>query len=245
MSLKDTFTSIFTLPPKRRLLVVDDDGRLRTLLQKYLSENGYAVDTAESADSAREMLANNTYDLMVLDVMMPEETGLSFTESIRESNNPKHRYLPILLLTALGESEERIEGLESGADDYLAKPFEPRELVLRIEKLIERCHPKTPIQSTLLKFGSLTFDVEGQRLFNRQDENVHLTTAELDLLLMLAVTPREPISRDDIADQAGVSLSPRTIDVQITRLRKKIEADPRQPKYLRTIRHKGYALWPD
>ncbi len=245
MSLKTTFNSIFSSTPPHRLLVVDDDTRLRNLLQKFLTENGFTVDVAESAADARDTMTKATYDLMVLDVMMPGETGLSFTESIRESKNPKHRYIPILLLTALGEAEERIEGLESGADDYLSKPFEPRELVLRIENLIERCHPKTPLASTILKFGSLTFDVDQQRLFTSQDEDIRLTTAELDLLLMLAESPRESISRDELAEKTGVSLSPRTIDVQITRLRKKIEADPRHPKYLRTIRHKGYALWPD
>ena len=245
MGLKETFSSFFSKSPERRILVVDDDERLRNLLQKYLSENGFLVDMAEDAASAQQALDSQTYDLMVLDVMMPGQSGLSFTESVRESKNPKHRYLPILLLTALGESEERVQGLESGADDYLSKPFEPRELVLRIENLIARCHPKQETGGPILSFGSLVFDINQRQLLNSQNEAVHLTSAELDLLLMLSKTPREPISRDELAEKTGVSLSPRTIDVQMTRLRKKIESDPRQPKYLRTIRHKGYALWPD
>lgn len=245
MIFRDTVKNLFRKTPQHRLLVVDDDARLRALLQKYLSEQGFVVDTAEDAPAARLALLNETYDLMVLDVMMPGETGLQFSESIRESENARHRYLPILMLTALGESEERIEGLEKGVDDYLSKPFEPRELVLRIEKLIKRCHPKASENAESLSFGSLSFDQKHCLLTNSGGEMIHLTSAELDLLKILAASPRVTLSRDDLAQLSGVSLSPRTIDVQITRLRKKIEADPRHPTYLRTVRHKGYALWPD
>ena len=224
---------------------MDDDERLRNLLQKFLTEQGFQVDSACDAAKAREKLTADTYDLMVLDVMMPGETGIKLTESLRESGDGYNKVLPILMLTALGEGEERIEGLECGADDYLSKPFEPRELVLRIQKLIERAQPRTVDTSHGLKFGSLTYSLKTRSLQNAQQEIVHLTSAESDLLYLFAMKPREPLSREELADNSGVSLSPRTVDVQITRLRKKIESDPRQPKYLRTVRHKGYSLWPD
>lgn len=232
-----------TKPP--RLLVVDDDERLRNLLQKFLTEQGFQVDSAANAARAREKLSTENYDLMVLDVMMPGETGIKLTESLRETGEGKNKVLPILMLTALGEAEERIEGLECGADDYLSKPFEPRELVLRIQKLIERAQPRIVDTSHGLMLGSLTYDLKTRSLKNAQNETIHLTSAESDLLHLFAQKPREPLSREELAENSGVSLSPRTVDVQITRLRKKIESDPRQPKYLRTVRHKGYSLWPD
>ena len=227
------------------ILVVDDDDRLRDLLKKYLSDNGFRVTAAEDAQAARAKMASIAFDLIVLDRMMPGETGIKLTESLRESGDGYNKVLPILMLTALGEGEERIEGLECGADDYLSKPFEPRELVLRIQKLIERAQPRTVDTSHGLKFGSLTYSLKTRSLQNAQQEIVHLTSAESDLLYLFAMKPREPLSREELADNSGVSLSPRTVDVQITRLRKKIESDPRQPKYLRTVRHKGYSLWPD
>ena len=235
----------YSLPPK--ILVVDDDKRLNALLIKFLSENHYEVNCVHTTEDARKAINNTKYDLMVLDVMMPGETGVMFTRSIRESDQVDVKTLPILMLTALGESEERIDGLSSGADDYLTKPFEPQELLLRIEKLIERCRPQSYSQSKqdILSFGSLSFHKTDCTLRTSQGEIINLTSAELNLFMILAETPRESISRDELAENLGVSLSPRTIDVQITRLRKKIEADPRQPRYLRTIRHKGYALWPD
>ncbi len=245
MQITKNLKNFFQKTKKRRLLVVDDDARLRDLLKKFLTENNFNVDVANDATSAGTQLAQNSYDLMLLDVMMPGQTGLSFMTSIRESDNPRHRYLPILLLTALGEAEERIQGLESGADDYLSKPFEPRELILRIEKLIERCHPAPLSNQDIMSFGSMTFDVFKGILENAQGEIIHLTPAELDLLQIFAKQPRISLSREDIVGASGVNLSPRTVDVQITRLRKKIEADPREPTYLRTVRHKGYALWPD
>lgn len=246
MTVIDNVKNFFSTPPLPRLLVVDDDERLRALLKKFLTENGFEVDGACDAAQAREKLAGSTYDLMVLDVMMPGESGIEFTESLRNSGGDGHnKVIPILMLTALGEGEERVQGLECGADDYLAKPFEPRELVLRIEKLIERAQPRFIDTTKDLHFGSLSYSLKSRTLINGQNEIVHLTSAESDLLFLFAQNPREPLSRDELADNSGVSLSPRTVDVQITRLRKKIESDPRQPQYLRTVRHKGYALWPD
>tara|TARA_R110002095_G_scaffold22118_1_gene23887 strand:- start:703 stop:1443 length:741 start_codon:yes stop_codon:yes gene_type:complete len=246
MTVIDNVKNFFSASPLPRLLVVDDDERLRALLKKFLTENGFQVETACHAAQAREKLTQGTYDLMVLDVMMPGESGIEFTESLRDSGADGHnKALPILMLTALGEGEERVEGLECGADDYLAKPFEPKELVLRIEKLIERAQPRFIDITKDLHFGSLSYCLTSQTLKNAQKEIVHLTSAESGLLSLFAQRPREALSRDELADNSGVSLSPRTVDVQITRLRKKIESDPRQPKYLRTVRHKGYALWPD
>lgn len=245
MTMMDNLKKFFNSGAPPRLLVVDDDERLRTLLHKYLTEQGFCVETAKDAAMAREKLATTDIDLMVLDVMMPGESGIKLTESLRESGDGANRALPILMLTALGETEERVEGLECGADDYLSKPFEPRELVLRIQKLIERAQPRVIDASHGLHFGSLTYDIKTRSLRNAQNELVHLTSAESDLLWLFSQAPRTPLSREELAETSGVSLSPRTVDVQITRLRKKIESDPRQPKYLRTVRHKGYALWPD
>jgi len=246
MTMLDNVKNFFSAPALPRLLVVDDDERLRALLKKFLTENGFQVDDASDAACAREKLAQETYDLMVLDVMMPGESGIEFTESLRESGDDGHnKALPILMLTALGEGEERVEGLECGADDYLSKPFEPRELVLRIEKLIARAQPRFIDTTKDLHFGSLSYCIKTQTLKNAQNEIIYLTSAESDLLSLFAKSPRKSLSRDELADNSGVSLSPRTIDVQITRLRIKRYGDPRQPKYLRTVRHKGYALWPD
>ena len=222
-----------------KLLIVDDDKRLRELLAKFLKDNGFQVACAENTAVAETMLQQESYDCMVLDVMMPGETGIEFARRMDFT-------LPILMLTALGDTEDRIKGLEAGAEDYLPKPFEPRELVLRLQKLIARTSAPPPVleanQSIVL--GDKRYNLQAKTL-TFQGEVLYLTSAELDLLHVFAHSPKEPLSRYDLAERAGVSLSPRTIDVQITRLRKKLEEDPSRPKYLRTIRHKGYALWPD
>lgn len=221
-----------------RLLIIDDDARLRDLLAKFLQDKGFAITCVENIAAAEKMLAAATYDCIVLDVMMPGETGLEFSRRTKIKT-------PILMLTALGDAEDRISGLESGAADYLPKPFEPRELVLRLKNLIRRTADASP--STLgqkMQLGDKSYDTQAKILSHR-DEIVYLTSAELDLLHIFAHSPRQPLSRYDLAERSGVTLSPRTIDVQITRLRKKIEVDPKKPKFLRTIRHKGYALWPD
>jgi len=224
------------------VLVVDDDRRLRDLLAKYLTEHGYLVVTAADAAEARRHLAVLAFDALVLDVMMPGEDGIALTRSLRGESIP----LPILLLTARGEVDDRIRGLEAGADDYLSKPFEPRELLLRLASILRRA-PRDPGGDAVpasLRLGAFTWDVARAEL-RRGDQPVHLTQAERDLLAVLAETPGQGVSRDELAVRTGSSGNPRAVDVQVTRLRKKIEDDPRLPRYLQTVRGTGYLLRPD
>ncbi|AIL13200.1 chemotaxis protein CheY [Candidatus Paracaedimonas acanthamoebae] len=221
------------------LLVIDDDRRLRELLQKYLEENGYQVLVAASAQEARQQLIQELR-LIVLDLMMPEESGLEFLKWLRHDMKNE---IPVLMLTAMGEVDHRIEGLEAGADDYLAKPFEPRELLLRIRNLLQR-KSKLIFPGSAIRLGSLTYDPI-RAILKCGDELIHLTSLEVTLMNIFSQQPGVPISREKLAELSGVSLSPRTVDVQITRLRKKIEKDPKQPLYLHTVRHQGYVLRPD
>ena len=222
------------------LLVVDDDARLRELLRHYLSGSSFRVTTAADAREARANLASFAFDLVVLDVMMPGESGLDLTREMRGPGRPR---LPILLLTAMGEPEDRVAGLEVGADDYLAKPFEPRELVLRIRNILER-RLTAPEEEPGLRFGPFRFDPARGELF-RADEIVRLTAAEATLLALLAASPGEAVSREDLSQSAQFSGNVRNVDVQMTRLRRKIEPDPRYPRYLQTVRGVGYALKPE
>ncbi|CCG41470.1 response regulator [Magnetospirillum molischianum] len=223
------------------VLVVDDDRRLRELLGKYLTENGYLVVTAADAAEARARMAGLAFDLIVLDVMMPGEDGMSLTRSLRAVGDR----VPILLLTARGEVDDRIRGLEAGADDYLSKPFEPRELLLRVGSILRRA-PRDEAEPvvTTLRLGPFTWDIERAEL-RRGDQPVHLTQAERDLLAVLAETAGQGVSRDELAARTGSAATPRAVDVQVTRLRKKIEDDPRLPRYLQTVRGTGYMLRPD
>lgn len=221
----------------RHILVVDDDRRICALLQRYLTENGFLVSAASSAAEADTLMASLTFDLMILDVMMPGEDGLSFTKRLRGTSD-----VPILLLTARGEPEDRIAGLERGADDYLAKPFEPRELLLRITTILRRARAPEP-QKRVVYLGACRFDAERGELW-RNDKIVKLTSAELSLLRIFAGAPGQTFSRSDLSGKIGAVLE-RTVDVQITRLRRKIEADPRMPIYLQTVRSVGYVLAPD
>lgn len=222
------------------ILVVDDDKRLRELLRKYLSDNGYLVATAADAAEARSRMAGLSFDLIVLDVMMPGEDGMQLTRSLRAEGNR----VPILLLTARGEVDDRITGLEAGADDYLSKPFEPRELLLRLGSILRRAPRDEPKPSSDLRLGAYVWDMERSEL-RQDDQPVHLTQAERDLLAILADSVGQGVSRDDLANRTGNSANPRTIDVQVTRLRKKIEDDPKLPRYLQTVRGMGYMLRPD
>ncbi|MBI2239188.1 MAG: response regulator [Magnetospirillum gryphiswaldense] len=224
---------------KPHILVVDDDDRLRQLLRKYLSDNGYLVSTAASAAEARTKLSLVEADMLVLDVMMPGEDGLSLTRDLRRT-----RGVPILLLTAMGEPEDRISGLETGADDYLTKPFEPRELLLRIASILRRTPKPEAAASKVLSLGAFVWDITRAEL-RQGDEMVHLTTAEKDLLGILAEQVNQSVSRDDLAARTGNAANPRAVDVQVTRLRKKLEDDPRLPRYLQTVRGQGYMLRPD
>jgi two-component system phosphate regulon response regulator OmpR len=221
----------------RHLLVVDDDNRLRRLLQRYLTEHGYHVTTAADADEAKASLRNFAFDLMVLDVMLPGQNGISLTSELRQDAD-----LPILLLTALGESDDRVNGLSAGADDYLVKPFDPRELLLRIATILRRSAPPAPSQGPL-HFGPFTLDREAGVL-RRGDERIHLTDAEASLLQVLAEQPGVPVSRSDLGRRSRVTGSDRAIDTQIARLRRKLEPDPRRPRNLLTKRGEGYVLKP-
>jgi len=223
---------------KSHILVVDDDRRLRELLERYLSENGYRVTTATDAANARAKLKNIEFDVIVLDVMMPGEDGMALTRSLRENSQ-----VPILLLTAMGEPDDRIKGLESGADDYLSKPFEPRELLLRIRTILRRT-PPPPAAPREIQLGAHRFDLEREALF-AGDAPVPLTNAEARLLKALASKPGETLSREALIADAGIEATSRVVDVQVTRLRRKIEPNPKTPRYLQTVRGKGYALWPD
>lgn len=219
------------------VLVVDDDDRIRELLKRYLSDNGYRVSAAKDAADARELLGSVEFDLLIIDVMMPGMSGFELTEKIRAASN-----VPILLLTARGLPEDRIEGLERGADDYLSKPFEPRELLLRIGALLRRSRPIARDRQILV-FGDVIFE-PGRGELRRDGDLIKLTAGELALLRVLAAKPGEAISRLALAEQTSTPME-RSIDVQITRIRKKIEDDPRTPIFLQTVRGVGYMLIPD
>ncbi|MGQ0675400.1 MAG: response regulator [Rhodospirillales bacterium] len=221
------------------ILVVDDDNRLRGLLRRYLADSGFRVSTAASAAEARKHLESLDFDLLVLDVMMPGETGLALTEALRKNST-----VPILMLTALGEADNRIDGLERGADDYLPKPFEPRELVLRLRSLLRRTRTPAKAETAEIKLGPLRFD-PARLALTRGEEAVKLTTAEAALLRVLAEKPGEAMSRDDLTGRAEIAGGARAVDVQVTRLRRKIEPDPKFPRYLQTVRGRGYVLRPD
>ena len=222
------------------LLVVDDDLRLRELLRRYLSDSGFRVTGAADAAEARAQLASFAFDLVVLDVMMPGESGLVLTRALRERAAPR---IPVLLLTAMGEPEDRVNGLEQGADDYLAKPFEPRELVLRIRNILQR-RPEPAGAASEVRFGTFRFDLGRAELF-RGDDPIHLTAAETGLLSILAQQAGQPVSREELSQAAAFSGNIRNVDVQMTRLRRKIELDPRYPRYLQTVRGTGYVLKPE
>jgi two-component system phosphate regulon response regulator OmpR len=223
------------------LLVVDDDPRLRDLLRRFLEREGFRVTAAGDAAEARHMLKLMHFDLIVLDVMMPGESGLDLTEAVR-----RERDVPVVLLTARGAPEDRIAGFERGADDYLAKPFEPRELLLRIRTILRRlattASPAAPAGP--VRLGEATFD-PARGLLTRDGEPVRLTSGEAALLAALAARAGETLTREDLAAALGQEdAGERAIDVQVTRLRRKIEADPREPTFLQTVRGRGYVLRP-
>ena len=220
------------------ILVIDDDDRLRKLLVKFLSDHDFMVTGAKDAADARGRLVGLEFDLIVLDLMMPGESGLDFAQHFR-----KTRSVPILMLTAMNESEDRIRGLEQGADDYLGKPFEPKELVLRISNILKRC-PISKTAPSEIKMGDVTFRTARSELVS-DGRPVRLTEVESALLGVLARRPGEVFSREELISRTGASGGGRAVDVQVTRLRRKIEVDPRMPRYLQTVRGKGYVLRPD
>jgi two-component system phosphate regulon response regulator OmpR len=227
------------LADEPHILVVDDDRRLRQLLSRYLAENGFRVTTAADAAQARARMAGLDFDLLVLDLMMPGESGLDFAKSMRAGSR-----VPILMLTAMGETEDRIAGLERGADDYLVKPFEPRELVLRILRILERAAGRPGDPAGPVAFGDCRFDLGRDELI-RDGQVVRLTTTEAGLLRSLARRPGQPVDREMLRQAGGEAASDRAIDVQVARLRRKIEPDPKMPRYLCTVRGKGYVLRAD
>ncbi len=228
-------------PPCRHLLVVDDDDRIRELLKAFLTRKGFRVTSANSGTAARRLLTTLDFDLAVFDVMMPGEDGFSLVSWLRDQRPPARR-TPVLMLTARGESEDRIEGLKLGADDYLPKPFEPEELLLRIEAILRRAEDRPP-PSGVLSLGRCKFYPARGELI-RSGQTVRLTEAEVTLLRLLARAPHEPVDRLELAGDSVDSFG-RAVDVQVTRLRRKIEDDPKAPRYLQTVRGVGYRLAPD
>ncbi len=232
------------MTPDVHLLIVDDDERIRSLLRKFLLRNGFLVSAARDAGHARRILSGLDFDLIVLDVMMPGEDGISLTRDLRKSSAT-----PILLLTAKGETEDRIAGLEAGADDYLVKPFEPKELLLRINAILRRM-PEAAEESSgpkVLSLGPLRYDIERGELWHGE-EQVRLTATESQLMRIFSACPGEAVSRTQLVEDLGRDKGQsqeRAVDVQITRLRRKLETDPKQPRYLQTVRGAGYMLAPD
>ena len=217
------------------ILVVDDDARLRGLLKDFLSGKGYRVTAAPSAAAARKVMDGLSFDGIVLDVMMPGETGLAFVERLRRETGQ----IPVLMLSALAESGDRIAGLSSGSDDYLAKPFEPQELLLRLQSLLRRSRAALA-EAQNIAFGPFTFEVQLGEL-RKSGDVVRLTTAEKDMLRVLVNASGQAVARDDLAGGASLDAT-RKVDVQINRLRQKIEDDPSAPRFLQTVRGQGYAL---
>ena len=230
--------------PAPHLLIVDDDERIRELLRKFLARHGFLVSAARDAAHARRVLSGLEFDLIVMDVMMPGEDGVSLTKGLRET-----LATPVLLLTAKGETEDRIAGLEAGADDYLAKPFEPKELLLRINAILRRMPDPAPEAALpkILQLGPVRYDIDRSELM-RGDEVVRLTATEVQLMRIFSEHLRQPVSRARLVEELGRDggqAQERAVDVQITRLRRKIEADPKQPRYLQTVRGEGYMLAPE
>ena len=219
---------------KHHILVVDDDDRIRELVEEYLNENGYVVSTGNSAEEAKIRLGYFKFDLIVLDVMMPGQSGFELTQEIKKKSN-----VPIILLTAKGEVENRIQGLELGADDYLGKPFEPKELLLRIKNIIKK---NTKIDTTKInKIGEAQVDLN-KMIIQLKSKISKINNSEKKVLIEMLSNPGKTYSRNQIGEISNISQE-RSIDVMITRLRQKIEMNPKNPKYLQTIRGSGYVLW--
>ena len=220
------------------ILVVDDDTRLRELLRKFLSDNGFRVTVAANAGEARNRMAGLQFDLIILDRMMPGESGLDFAKNLQNSNSAA-----ILMLTAMGEVEARIDGLEVGVDDYLAKPFEPRELLLRIRTILRRLDSIETLE-TRVRLGLAEYD-PSREVMTMNGQPLRLTSAETSLLSALAAVAGQVLTREELTEICNIEGGERAIDVQVTRLRRKIEPDPRVPRYLQTVRGRGYVLRPD
>jgi two-component system phosphate regulon response regulator OmpR len=217
------------------ILVIDDDTRLRTLLGRFLDENGFQTSLAKDTDEAKKMMQELMFDLLIVDVMLPNENGVDFTVDFRKSSR-----IPIIMLTARGEFDDRIKGLESGADDYLQKPFEPKELLLRINNILKRMSVIQDLKN-ICRFGEFTFNLAESRL-KKGEEFIHVTDSEAKILNILCKEKGNSVSREKLSELCG-GIDNRSIDVQITRLRKKIEQNPKQPHYLQTVRNHGYVIY--
>ena len=220
---------------RSHILVVDDDQRLLELLKKFLKESGFRVTGASDTDQANAYMNGIHFDLLVIDIMMPGKTGIEWLIELRESTT-----IPAIFLTALGETEDRIDGLSAGADDYLPKPFEPRELILRITRILDRSLTAPNGYSDII-FGNFVFNLESRKL-SKDEILIHLTTSEQDLLSCFANAPNKTLSREDLIELLEERMQGRSIDVAIARLRSKIENDPKQPYYLTTVRNLGWKL---
>ena len=219
---------------KAHILVVDDDDRIRELLKEYLTDENYLISTSNNAENAKQKIEMIKFDIIILDIMMPGQSGLDLTHSLREKINT-----PIILLTAMGEPNERIEGLEKGADDYLAKPFEPKELVLRIKNILKKTESK--IQVNEIEFNEININLK-KLVITKKNNSHKINNTEKIILEKMINSPGQTFSREQIGKLIKIDKE-RSIDVIITRLRKKIEDDPKNPKYLQTIRGAGYVLW--
>lgn len=226
-------------PTKNHILVVDDDTRLRELLQRFLRENGYLVSAAKDTIEARNLMKNYRFNLLIVDVMMPKENGFDFLIKLRRENT-----VPVIMLTALAGIDDRIVGLENGADDYIAKPFDTKELLLRVANILKRVEIKDE-SNKKLELGLCVFDMQTKELNYKQGGVLHLTAVEQNLLMILGDKSGQIFTREKLAEILGAGQSPRSIDVQIARMRKKIEKDSKNPRYLQTVRGKGYMLLTD
>ena len=227
---------------KFHILIVDDDGPIRDLLRRYLCEHGFLVSAASHAEEARNILEIFSFDLIVLDIMMPGENGFSFLQSFRKTQNT-----PVLFLSAKWEADDRVQGLELGADDYLPKPFNPKELLLRIQAILKRAplnDGTSSQQDPWIHFGPYRFDAQRGLLWV-SDERVPLSSTEVSLLRVFSLSPGKTLTREAIIDRCDIPTSPRTIDVQINRLRKKVFSTPETAPYLQTVRNMGYIFWTD
>ena len=218
------------------ILVIDDDQRLRFLLKQFLEKNGFRVSDAEDTDQAKKIMKSLIFDLLVIDIMMPGQNGLEFLKEVRLKNN-----VPALMLSAMSAIEDRLDGLEFGADDYMTKPFEPRELLLRIQNILKRFTPNISRNNENTRFGPFLFNQNSLNLY-KDGISVHLTTSEQKLLNCFALSPNKALSRDDINNLLGGNMEIRSIDVAIVRIRRKLEQDQRYPIYLQTVRGVGWML---
>ncbi len=223
------------------LLVIDDDNRLRELLRRYLSDHHFNVTLAANAEDARQQMDRMIFDLLIVDVLMPGENGLEFVQSLRKLSSQ----IPILMLTAMGEPEQRLQGFEAGANDYLTKPFEPKELLIRIQNILKRQENSgDAIQDEKVILGNLQFDISRGELWHGE-QHIRLTGSEIILLQVLSERVSNAVTRETLTTLCNIEGGARAVDVLVTRIRRKIELDPKNPRYLMTVRGKGYVLRPD